>query len=517
MIEQALEGPGAQSFREQTGNWVVQLLPLEHLVPDKFARWRPLVRDAMLYMFLHLSVPRLAPKLAEQLELPIDTSPEVRLLKLISKVPGLQKLGQVIARNRHLNRSLRKALAELENGISDVGIEQIHSIIRAELGRRIERHDVEIARKIFKEASVSAVVRFTWLNPETGEREQGVFKVMKPHIPECFAEDMELLAGLATTLGAKHREYGFAKRVLPATFQDVRRLLKHEVQFVREQKTLVVACRLYRNLRGVTVPKVIEPLCTRNITAMSEETGKKVTDAVAHFSPSRRRQIAEQLIDKIVAVPLFAPERDIIFHADPHAGNLLYDSAKRNLALLDWALTEHLSYEQRRHLAMFFLMVLLRDPVGTCHEIEALRRGKGKLGKRASRIISDTVSTFIVREPIGRMPKPVDAMDLLESLAVRGIRLPRPLLMLRKVLFTLDGILHDIAGPDFRMEFVLARHIVKNWMTKWSSIGSPLALTDWVLVQCSALLFPSRVWMQWAQTMAEKAQPMGAESKASGR
>ena len=40
------------------------------------------------------------------------------------------------------------------------------------------------------------MVRFSW-NLENGKRERGVFKVLKPHIPEYFAEDMDDLQGLA--------------------------------------------------------------------------------------------------------------------------------------------------------------------------------------------------------------------------------------------------------------------------------------------------------------------------------
>jgi len=506
LIQDALEGPNGTALRDQMGEWVIQFLPLEHLVPEKFAAWRPPVRDAMLFVMSNLSAARLAPKLVEQIELPVDTTPEKRLLLLIAKVPGLQKLGQVIARNRHLNRSLRKALAELENGIADVNAVHIREIIAHELGQCLQKYSVRIEPTIFKEASVSAVIRFTWYNPQLEHRERGVFKVMKPYIPECFAEDMDLLARLAKHMGSKHRQYGFAKHVLPDTFQDVRQLLKREVQFVREQKTLLEAQRLYGSVRGVRVPRVIPALCTTKITAMTYEEGRKVTDAISRLSPVRRRRISEQLIEMLVAIPLFAPKGEILFHADPHAGNLLYDERTRQLVILDWALIEKLSYEQRRHFAMFFLMVLLRDPIGTCHEIQVLRKGKGRHGKREAKIIRECVEHFMSHQPIGHFPRPIDAMDLLESIALKGVRLPTALLMLRKVLFTLDGILNDVAGSDFRMELVLARHIVRNWITKWSTIGSPLSVTDWLLVQCSTLLFPSRVWMNWSQSMAQRTE-----------
>src|SRR5690348_4589724 len=243
-LEAILEGPQGQRFREEMAGWVLQFLPVDRLVPEMYAHWRPLVREAMRFMLSHLSTRRLAPKLVEQVEIPFESQPEVRLLKLIAKVPGLQKLGQVLARNPHLPQPLRRALSELENGISDVNAEQVRAVIERQLGSKLEQHQVKIESTIFSEASVSAVVRFTWWNPELGRRERGVFKVLKPYIPACFAEDMHLLAELAHHLGARHRDYGFGPHVLADTFNDVWRLLQHEVDFPREQDTLEKAGRV---------------------------------------------------------------------------------------------------------------------------------------------------------------------------------------------------------------------------------------------------------------------------------
>lgn len=504
-IQKLLDGPARELLRAQLGRWVVQFLPVEDLVPSIYVEWRPLVHDAMVFMLSHLSTARLAPKLIEQIDLPRETSTEARLLRLIAKVPGLQKLGQVLARNRHLHAKLRKALTELENGISDVTTEQMHAVLRHQLGRRIGKHEVEIEPDIFLEASVSAVIRFTWYNRDTGQRERGVFKVLKPYIPVCFAEDMRLLAELARYIGSKHTQYGFAEHVLPDTFQDVRRLLQHEVQFSREQKTLLKVYPLYSKQKGVRVPRLIEPLCSAHVTAMTEERGKKVTDSVRGLSVWTRRRIAERLVETLFAVPLFSPAGDVVFHADPHAGNLLYDKATDRLTILDWALTESLSRDQRRHLALMFLMIALRNGPGVCEHIQALSRSRRRVRKQAQ-LIADAVAECIEQMPLTSFPGPVDAMNLLETIAYKGVRLPASLLMLRKVLFTLDGILHDITGSNVSMEFVMARRLFQNWMSAWTSFGSPLSFRDWLLVQSSAALYPSRLFVQWEQRALKRSR-----------
>jgi hypothetical protein len=102
-VEDMLRSPAGQSLRNAMARWIVgEIVPVERLVPEAYVKWRPPVRDAMTFVVAHLSVQRLAPKLLEQLELPENTSSEERLLRLIAKVPGLQKLGQVIARNQKL-------------------------------------------------------------------------------------------------------------------------------------------------------------------------------------------------------------------------------------------------------------------------------------------------------------------------------------------------------------------------------------------------------------------------------
>jgi ubiquinone biosynthesis protein len=514
-IEGVLESPAGQSMRDAMARWVVDgIVPVEKLVPKAYLKWRPPVRDAMMFVVARLSPARLAPKLLEQVELPADTPPEARLLRLIAKVPGLQKLGQVIARNQHLRPALRNALTRLENGIRDVQPEDIRALIQRELGPRLETYSVDIAPTILSEASVSAVMRFTWQDPETGRRERGVFKVLKPHIPEYFAEDMEYLQGLAQYFSDQHHTYGFAADILPDTFKKVRRLLQHEVNFSREQRTLVEAWSLYRTMRGVRVPRLIQPLCTPRITALTEERGIKVTNAAARLPAERRRRVAEQLIEALVAVPLLAAQENAVFHGDPHAGNLLYNNRTGELTIIDWALRERLSRDQRRQLALLFLMVSLRDPVGTSNAVLALSQHRIRSASPRGRIIRETVTRFLAELPAG-LPRGVDAMRLLERVAMKGIKFPGSLIMLSKVMVTLDGILGDIGGSDEGMGFTIARHVAQHWLRNRAEFQSPLRTRDWITLQCSALLYPSRVWVGWEQSLLDRYLPARSKPAAS--
>ena len=516
-IQSLLESPQGKIMRGEMGRWIVDhLVPVESLVPEEYAAWRPPVHDAMLFVVSHLSAARLAPKLLEQLELPAGARPEKRLLCLIAKVPGLQKLGQVLARNRHLRPALRRSLSKLENGIHDVDAPGMRAIIRRQLGKKLRPFAVTID-SLLSEASVSAIVRFRWRNPESGRRERGVFKVLKPHIPGCFAEDMVLLHDLSRYFAQRSREYGARARLIPDTFSKVRRLLQHEVDFVREQKTLQEAAALYRNIAGVRIPRVIGPLCTRTITALSEERGTKVTDAAARMPQSRRREVGEQLVAALVAVPLFASGESSLFHGDPHAGNLLYDAPRRELVIVDWALRERLSRQQRRQLALLFLMVALRDPVGASSAIAALAERPVRRGSPHWDTIRKNTAHYIDEVPLTQFPSAVDAMRVLERVAYEGIRFPGSLIMLSKVLFTLDGILHDMGCSSASMGMAMTRHMARRWLTARAGFASPLTAVDWVTVQCSAMLYSPRLWVKGQQSIVDRFLPSGMKEQAASR
>ena len=478
--------------RADVGQWITSIIPVETLVIDKYRKWRPVVEDSFQFIFSHLSQGRLAIKIREQMELPLETPPEVRLLTLISRMPGLQKLGQVLARNRRLSPALRQALAELENGMSDATPAEIRAIVTEQLGQKIEQYAVKPDSKIFKEGSASAILRFTWRRPD-GDRERGVFKVLKPYVPACFAEDMTLLQRLGEFLASKERGYEFEVSDLQEMLVEVRLLLEHELDFEREQKTLVEAQRIYRSSFGIRVPRLIAPLSTAQVTAMSEESNVKVTDAFAR-SPIRRKRIPDQLIEALIAVPLFCRDDVAVFHADPHAGNLMYDETNRELILMDWALAERLSLELRRQLVLLVVMMVLRHREGVRQAIRALSDNPGGRQRDREQIIDCQVDRFFDHPPKGWSPGTLDAMRLLDEIALAGVHFPTSLFFFRKSVFTLDGVLQDVAGSDIRIDYVIVREFLTRWLGSFGMFHAPLKLKDFAAVEWQALLFPARSW-----------------------
>jgi len=494
-VEAALSGEGGKVWRDELAKWTVQVVPVETLVLEAYAQWRPLVRDSMMFVVSHLSPSRLAPKVVEQMEVAADTAPEVRLLRFIAQVPGLQKIGQVLARNRNLDPKIRGALTELENGISDVSMSEIRATILREIGSQFGTYAVQLDSTILSEASVSAVVGFTWRNPETRRREQGVFKVLKPHIPGCYAEDMKILQQLAVFLARKYRAEGVRLAGVAETLTEIRLLLEREVDFPGEQATLLSALDAYRTIPGVRIPRLIRPLSTAAVTALTRERGVKVTEAVARAKKLRAR-VAERLAEAVIAVPALTREKDMIFHADPHAGNLLYDKRRGELVIVDWALTGHLTLEQRRCVFMLVLMTMLRDADGMTGAIERLRLHSPGDDGRQTLFIRERVTRLLDGLPWLRLPGPMDAMRVLDDIALNGIRFPAGLLMFRKAWFTLEGVLEDISRSSVRMDTAIVRFALAHWARAGAALFSMLSPRDWLSLDWSTLTLASRLPFQ---------------------
>lgn len=149
-------------------------------------------------------------------------------------------------------------------------------------------------------------------------------------------------------------------------------------------------------------------------------------------------------------------------------------------------------------------MVGLRDAVGTSNEIRALTHPTVRRNSGQAKMIHGIVTTYFRTMSASGIPGAVDAMRLLQEVAVKGVRFPAPLIMMSKVLFTLDGILEDIGGTGVSMAFTLARHPLKRWVTRGVTADIPLKLRDWVAVQCSALLYGGRLSVRLQEALLDK-------------
>lgn len=418
---------------------LLESLGLESLVPASLASWRPLVSQGMKFFLERLPQPRLNAIVAAQLALPQDAGVSARLLALAHECVTLHKLGQVLARNRQIDQTIRHHLQSLESMPPTTPIEQVLRRIDKELPHR---PPVAIAQNALAEGSVAVILPFRY--QDKGKTHDGVFKVLKPGIEEKFNEEILIWLELGRFLEQLGKTLGLPALDYRSTLDSVRELLVKEIHLEEEQKNLRAAAAMYADEPHVLIPRLL-PWCTPKVTAMERIFGTKVADASL---PSwRRTELANSMIAALVGQPFWSRAEQAMFHADLHAGNLFLCTDGR-LAILDWSLTLRLSKSEREILVSLILGGLTLDAARIRSAISAL----GSISP------DDPILVEAVERALDRMvyqgclPGFEWTLELLDGLALDvAAGFHEDFVLFRKTWFSLSGLIHDLGGgsPDW--------------------------------------------------------------------
>jgi len=335
------------------------------LIPAQWgAIWRPIVHDAMLSFLDHLSDDRLLDKIVGLAMLPPNTSRADYLEEFASKMPCLQKVGQILARNPDLAPDYQRALQNLESGIRTMSAPELAGFIRSEIGEaQIDRYQMRFADSVLAEASVGAVMLTTGIPPGTTARRQMVCKVVKPYVLVDMPEDLSIVDGLAAYFTTYHDYYELGSMPLVAVFRGIRKALANEINIAAEQKNFIRARAYYKGNKNVVIPEVY-PISNDHVTVMEFIKGDKITSAFAGDA-GKRAIMARELSTTMTGDVIFAKQPDAIFHGDPHPGNVYHMTGDPEhpykIALLDWGLMGTFPREDRMALVQLIVGLRLKD------------------------------------------------------------------------------------------------------------------------------------------------------------
>src|SRR5262249_47416114 len=136
-----------------------------------------------------------------------------------------------------------------------------------------------------------------------------------------------------------------------------------------EREHLAEAARILETVPGVHVPRLL-PFQAPRLLAMEWIDGRKVTEAGA-LVPLGRQRLAGTVVEAVGATPAWSPAPRALFHADPHAGNLMIDTEGR-LVPLDWSLGAHLDVRARGAMAQILVGAITRDAGAILAALELL-------------------------------------------------------------------------------------------------------------------------------------------------
>jgi ubiquinone biosynthesis protein len=419
---------------------------LDGFLPPPYEGYQPVVEQALTLFVSRLGMTR-------QLELVSAVadcdSMALRLLAVARCCPTLHKLGQVVARDHRLSIEFRQRLQELES------LPVVAS--KAQLIRWIEAQPLGPKRfsligKPIAEGSVAVVVPI-----RVGGR-TGVAKILKPEVRARLEEELEIWPEVAQQAEAACRELGLATPDLGGVLAEVGDQLRGELRLDLEQQHLVRAAESFAGDQRVIIPELLAP-CTDELTLMTRVVGRPLVgrgQRRVRYRKGERQELARLLVEALIARPLFEADGPTLFHADPHAGNLLR-TREGQIALLDWSLAAELLKEDRVQLVKIIVAGLTLDR-------RALRRAIGKLAveiedRSALRLAVDQAMAEVRggRPPgLSWLVHLIDRLVTAEGGRAIAVRFPSRLLFLRKSLVSLEGVLADLDGGSWDRVLVAA-------------------------------------------------------------
>ena len=458
MTQDAAEGQASPAQEPDDWSTFIDALALDELVPPAYAVYRPAIVDGLVFFLEHLGEERAFAILAEQALLPADAGVNERIVAIARCCPALHKLGQVLARDRRLSAELRKLLQGLESMPSTLGLDEVRALAEAELGRLADL-GIRIDEPPLAEASVAVVVPFEGQRPN-GEPLRGVLKLLKPGIEAALEDELETLQRIGALLDERCEAYGLPRIAYEESFCDVRALLAREVRLDQEQAHMRAARTAWASIGDVVIPEVY-PFSTPRVTAMQRIDGGKVTDAAAELPRRGRRRLGDLIIRALIAQPVWSAGTSL-FHADPHAGNL-FATSDGKLAILDWSLVGALTKADRVALTQIVIGALTLDGQRIRAAIDALSQGRSD-GAVLQTVIDERVRAL----RNGAFPGMGWVTSLLDATALHArCRFDGDLLMFRKVLQTLEGVVADVSA-DARPDRVLITAVLKALAAEWS-------------------------------------------------
>jgi ubiquinone biosynthesis protein len=385
------------------------------------------------------------------------------------------------------------------------------SIIRDQVERDLgplELLGLSLEPEALAEASVAVVVPFHYRDgaddgPAPG---RGVFKVLKPGIEERLGRELALLEDVGSFLDERCAGFGIPALDYRYVFAQVRELLGQEVRLDGEQRNLASARAAYAGCESmVQVPRLL-PWSSPRVTAMERIDGRKVTEDQAASSIDRG-QLARRIVEALIAQPLWSNAPSALFHADPHAGNLLVTRDGR-LAILDWSLVGTLGPREREAMGQIVLGALTLDARLIRGELRGLA---GQAVDEAA--LEQVVDRHLRRISRGSWPGFHWLMGLLdEAVQTARLRVGADLLIFRKMLLMVEGVVADVAGgagldldASLTASFAgrLAREgLVRTFAPPYSrSFGTRLSNADLGHLALSLPWATARIGLDWWQLM----------------
>lgn len=268
----------------------------------------------------------------------------------------------------------------------------------------------------------------------TLDGERVVVKVQRPGVAEQIRSDLEVLYRFAKLLELVFEESAAVDPI--GVVEEFDRGIFEELNFRHEAANAREFARCHTDRPDIQVPRVHDALSGATVLTLGYVEGVPFSRLPEDADrPAIAKRLLQEAFDQVFL--------DGIFHADPHAGNLLYVGPGQ-FGILDFGLLGRLTRQMQETLIVLALAVAMRDPDSAARTLYRLGQSEDRIDIQRLR---DDLATLFHRY-LGRGIGEVDSRTLTHeilSLALRhGIRIPSDYAMLGRAAVTLEGIIREL-------------------------------------------------------------------------
>ncbi|MGH7528220.1 MAG: ABC1 kinase family protein [Gemmatimonadales bacterium] len=279
----------------------------------------------------------------------------VRFTQTIAELgPTFIKLAQVFSsRADILPEPYLSAIGTLTDQVPPLPPGVAEQVVRGELGDDVAQLFERFDPEPLAAASLGQVHRAAYRG------RQVVVKVLRPGVEDVVRRDLDVSFRILFLLNLLFPNHHV--RAITAIVSEFSKRISDELDFREEARNAATLRRNFAEEPRVVVPEVVTELTRRRVLVLEFVDGTRIDRLQERLASGELR--LDALVAIVVEVYIKMMLEDGVFHADPHAGNLLVD-ARGRLVLLDFGMVLQVERETRRRLVQTVLAAARQDVDG---------------------------------------------------------------------------------------------------------------------------------------------------------
>jgi predicted unusual protein kinase regulating ubiquinone biosynthesis (AarF/ABC1/UbiB family) len=344
--------------------------------------------------------------------------------------PTFIKLAQVFAARADIvPEPYLSAIGTLTDQVPPLAPGAAESVVRQELGEDVGRLFERFDARPLAAASLGQVHRASYQGREV------VVKVLRPGVEEIVRKDLEVGFRILFVLNLLFPNHHV--RAISAIVSEFSKRIADELDFREEARNAGVLHRNFTSEPRVVVPDVVSELTRRRVLVLEYVEGTRIDRLHERIASGELR--LDTLAGLLAEVYLKMMFEDGVFHADPHAGNLLVDPTGR-LVLLDFGMVLEVDRETRRRLVQTILAAARQDVDGVINGFYELGILDPEVDRGTVRDAAQSLMAISLRDDVSPRQIQLLVEQVLQTFYQWPLMLPSNLVYFGRAAVLVEGI-----------------------------------------------------------------------------